>query len=263
MKFMFCFTFFFRNITDVERECIAAHTMSYRASHMYPMVTKCFIGNSTLTLVAECQHPDPDALSNNIPVTSRKTGYTYWNKLCAICNSDDDDIIEWIPHAIIKTNIPYFSNSSSPWSISYPDTNKKLTDLLSSRRKIDVVYIPPESILPVSHKCVREELVLSDCKQSLSTHDWLVESCTDIFSPVQYGLRDLFHKSIFRLVSHTSLELIANKQVCKILEEIKASQGYLTALLNYKLEPDKPAHLQVDREKCDCIEIFDPYLVRS
>ena len=200
-------------------------------------------------------------------MTSQKTGNTYWNKPCAICNGDEDDIIEWTPNAILKTNIPYFTNTSLFWTIAYPDTNEKLTDLLNSRRKTDIVYIPPESIMPVNHKCIREEFVLSDCKQpsgedDSSTLDWLVESCRNIFSPVQYGLRDLFYKNIFSILSRTSLELILNKQICKSKKDIKVSPGYLTALFNYKLEPDQLAPLEVD-ETCDCTEMFDPYLVRS
>ena len=168
---------------------------------MFHMVTSCFLDNSNLTLVAECQHPDPDALSNNIPVTSQKTGNTYWNKPCATCNDDDDDdIIEWTPYVILKINIPYFSNGSSLISNPYPDKFEKLSAILNSRRLSNIMYIPPESIMAENHKCIREELVKFNCKQpsagNSSTLDRLVESCMHIFSPVHYGFRDLFYKNI-------------------------------------------------------------------
>ena len=174
------------------------------------MVTSCFLDNSNLTLVAECQHPNPDALSNNIPVTSQKTDNTYWNNPCATCNDDVDDIIEWIPNVILKINMPYFFNGSSQRSTSYPDNYEKLSEILNSRRLSNTMYIPPESIMAENHKCIREELVMFKCKQpstgNSSTLDRLVESCMHIFSPVQYGFRDLFYKNIFSLVSYTSLE---------------------------------------------------------
>ena len=252
--------------------------MSYRnkltldtsqANNMFHMVTSCFLDNSNLTLVAECQLPDPDALSNNIPVTSQKTGNTYWNEPCAICNDDDDDIIEWTPNVIIKRSMAYFYKTSSPWSAPYPDTYESLSKLLNARRHSDILYIPPESITPKNHKCVREELLkLPDCNQTLdkessSTPDWLVESCRHIFSPVQYGIRDLFYKNIFCVACDSLLQLVTNKQICRAEEPDRTSPGYLTTLFNYKLEPDQPAPLEVDEEKCDCTEMFDPYLVRS
>ena len=238
--------------------------------HMYRMVTSCFHDNTeaNLTLVNKCQHPDTDALSENIPVTSQINGYTYWNKPCAMCNDDDDDVIEWTPNVLIKTNVPYFSNSSSPWHLAYPDTYEKLSSLLNSRRFSDIIYIPPLSIRP--ENCIMEELarLTSNCGQTLneeglSTSDWLSESCSQFKSPVQHGMRG-FSMNIFCYVCRNTLRLVANKQSCRTAGRLKASPGYLTALFNYKLEPDPPAS-DDDRPtaegKCNCAEIFDPYLV--
>ena len=239
---------------------------AYHADHLFHMVTTCFLDNSNLTLVDECQNPDPDALSNNIPVTSQKTGYTYWNKPCAICNDDEDDIIEWIPYVIIKRNIPYFSNYSG--SIPYPDTYETLSNILNARSLADIMYIPPENIVPETHKCMREELLHPlDCKQTLdeegsSTPNRLDEACRHIYSPVKHGPNSIYYKNIFCLASGTPVRLVTNKPICQTKEPIKASLGYLTTLFNYKLEPDQPAPVKVD-EKCSCAEMFDPYLVRS
>ena len=266
-------------MTAVKQECVVASVASYRnkltfdyshMNHMYRMVTSCFHDNTNLTLVAKCQHPDTDALSHNIPVTSHITGYTYWNKPCAMCNDDDDDVIEWIPNVLIKTSIPYFSNSSNPRRIPYPDTYELLSSLLNTRRFSDIIYTPPVSILHANHKCIRKDLVrVSDCEQTLteeglSTSDWLLESCKQIYSPAQHETRSI-SPNIFCIVCRNPVKLIANKQSCRSTGPPRAKPGYLTALLNYKLEPDHPAPRAEDRlidgTKCNCAEMFDPYQV--
>ena len=280
--------FVFRNTTAVKQECIVASVMSYRnklsfdlshANHMYRMVTSCYNDNTNLTLVAMCQQPDTDILSDtddlseNIPVTSQITGYTYWNKPCAMCNNDNDDLIEWTPNVLIKKTIPYFSNSSDTlfWT-PYPDTYEVLFTILNSRRFSDIIYTPPVSIMAENQICIREDLVhASDCGQTLneeglSSSDWLFESCRQYHSPVKYGTRGLSSMNIFCLVCSNLLQLTANKLSCRSVGPPRASPGYLTALLNYKLEPDHPASdkddQRIDRGKCNCAEMFDPYLVR-
>ena len=267
----------FRNTTAVEQECIAATVVSYRnklsldsshVNHMYRMVTSCFHDNTNLTLVNKCLHPDTDAFSENLPVTSQITGYTYWNKPCAMCNDDDDDVIEWTPNVLIKTNIPYFSNYSNKRYKSYPDTYEKLSNLLNPRFS-DIIYTPPLSIRLENRICLIEEWVpRPDCRQtleveSLSTSDWLFESCRQFKSPVQHGLRRA-STNIFCYVCHKSLRFVTNKQSCRTVGLPKASPGYLTALFNYKLEPDPPAsnaNRLIAEGKCNCAEMFDPYLV--
>ena len=234
--------------------------------HMFRMVTSCFPDNSNPTLVADCQHPDTKSFSDIIPVTSQITGYTYWNKPCAICNDDDDDIIEWTPNVLIKTSMPYFANSSAKWKIPYPDSYELLSNILNSKRFADVIYTPPESQKPT--KCMKEELIpVRDCKQASgevesTISDWLLESCRKFVSPVHHGPRDMFHRNIFCLVCHiSSIQFIANKSPCGSEEPMKALPGYLTALLNYKIEADQPVPSDNKEETCNCIEIFDPYLV--
>ena len=279
--------FVFRNTTAVKQDCIVASVMSYRnkisldfshVNHMYHMVTSCYHDNTNLTLVAKCQHPDTDILSStddlseNIPVTSQITGYTYWNKPCAVCNDDDDDLLEWAPNVLIKKTIPYFSNLSDTlfWT-PYPDTHEILFTILNSRRFSDIIYTPPVGIMAENQICIREDLVhASDCGQTLKeeglpTSDWLVESCRQFYSPVQQGINGVPFTNIFCLVCSNLMQLTANKLSCRSLGPPRASPGYLTALLNYKLEPDHPASDKddqlIDRGKCNCAEMFDPYLV--
>ena len=150
----------------------------------------------------------------------------------------------------------------------YPDTYKALSSLLNARRVSDIIYIPPENIVPEHHKCMRDDWIhLPDCTPTLDregslTPDWLVESCRHIYSPVKYGPYSHFYKNIFCVACDSVLQLITNKPACQTEDPIKASPGYLTTLLNYKLEPDQPAPLKIV-EKCNCAEMFDPYLVRS
>ena len=128
--------FLFSKAGAVRQECIAATARSYRnkadpshlasfhRDHMYSMITDCFHDHTNLTLVAKCQSPDTNTLSDNVPVTSQLTGYTYWNVPCAVCNDDADDVLEWTTTVIMKSIIPYFSNSSM--NGMYPDTFEKL-----------------------------------------------------------------------------------------------------------------------------------------
>ena len=261
----------------VKQECIAASVVSYKNKlaldsshtfHMFPMVTNCFHDNSNLTLVAECQQPDTDALSYNIPVTSMGTGYTYWNRPCAVCNDDNNDVIEWTPNVLIKTNMPYFANSSYQMKIPYPNTYELLSSLLNSRRLSDIIYNPPASKMP--KKCMRKEMVAApNCKhvpeeKESATLDWLLESCSQFFNPVHYGLRSLFYRNIFCLLCRVSLKLIESKPICRSDEPMKVVPGSLTTLFNYKLEPDQqttPDDDRLDEDECGCAEILDPYLV--
>ena len=241
---------------------------------MYHMVTSCSQNNTNITLVAECQHPDIYTLSmfsKNIPVTSLATGHTYWNKPCAVCNNDDDNIVEWTANALIKRSISYFSNSTALDWIPYPDNYEWLSQLLSNRRGADIIYTPPEYIMSKTKICIRKEWVTDyDCSQTVidgsASLNWDIESCGNLYSPVQYGLQGRFYRNIFCVVCSNALPLIRNKPVCRSNEPFKTSGGYLTALLNYKLEPDQLVPLDDDRMtdqgQCDCAEMFDPYLVR-
>ena len=272
--YLYTDTLLFSETAVVKAECIVASARSYsdktggepyHRNHQYHMITNCFHDNTNDTLVARCQRPDTHALADRVPVTSQLTGYTYWNKPCAVCNDDAEDLMEWTPVVLIKTMIPYFSKSLI--RIPYPDTYELLFQLLSAQRFADVIYTRPASISANDQECIREDSLGANqvvCSNTLSEEDWLSEPCNQLYSPVRDRTAYNF-RNIFCWACRTSIQMNVNNPSCSVKEGFKANPGYLTALLNYKSEPETTALHEVKRlvgeGNCDCAMMYDPYLV--
>ena len=88
----------------------------------------------------------------------------------------------------------------------------------------------------------------------------LVISSTALCNRTAYNFRN-----IFCWACRTSIQMNANNPSCSVKEGFKANPGYLTALLNYKSEPETTALHEVKRlvgeRNCDCAMMYDPYLV--
>ena len=109
------------------------------------------------------------------------------------------------------------------------------------------------------------------CEQStneedVSTLDWLFESCRQFYNPVRSSVGYIY-KNIFCFICRDTIQLTANNPSCSCVEDFKSSSGYITALFNYKLEPENTAQHEddrlVDEGPCGCAEMFDPYLVNA
>ena len=254
----------------IHKKDIARHLLSNRKGHLYRMTTNCFKHEDNLTLLANCQNPNIEMFSDIVeivPVTSRRTGHTYWNRACAACNNDADDVMEWLSTLIIKRMIPYFTNS--PFAAKYPDTLEEMFDLMTSPRLADIIYTPPVSM--ADNLCMRRENVPTFyCENSSDeiewdTTNWIFKSCRQLFSPVYRSSRVYYYMNVFCYLCGTRIELNDKKQTCSRENADKASHGSLSALLDYKpgTETSRP-HDIVPRflqGRCGCSEIYDPYQV--
>ena len=251
----------------VKSECIVASARSYSDKtnvqtfdkhHMYRMITDCFHDNNH-TLLDRCQHPDDHALADRVPVTSQLTGLTYWNRPCALCNADADYIVDWTPNVWVKTILPYFAKT--PDMRWLPDTHKLLSQLLGARKVTDVIYTPPVDISTKDQVCVRDGTFRERyCSNDLPEDDWLSEACTQFYSPA-FDTTGYTLRNIFCLLCHSSIQLEADYSSCSGGEGAKAESGYLIGLLNYKFEPETTTEKEMVERKCDCAEMYDPYLV--
>ena len=251
----------------VKSECIIASSRSYTnkkdgqvydRDHQFRMITDCFHDNNH-TLVTRCQRPEEEALADRVPVTSQLTGLTYWNRPCALCNADADFLVDWTPNVWVKMNLPYFSKSRL--INVYPYTYELLLQLLSRRTITDIIYTPPEDISTKDQACIRDDSFrMRYCSNVLPNDDWLYEACIQFYNPAKDSRGDIF-KNIFCLECHSSLQLKTDNPSCRYGEGAKANPRDFTGLLNYKLEPEATTEQEMVEQKCDCAQMYDPYLV--
>ena len=260
----------------VKKECITATVRSYEnkkwvsfdyTEHMYLMTTECFQDGPNLTLLENCQTPNTANFGDIIPVTSQTTGTTYWNRACAACNDDADEVIEWTPSVILKHIIPFFDISYS--DTLFPDTFEKIFTFVSSPRLGDLIYIPPLSM--EDSYCLRKDAIPTGyCETSLQwgnppTFDWTSDSCNKFYNPVYSTSRSKIYPymNIFCFICRNTIELTNTDKSCR-KNDVKGNAGYLSALLNFKREEEKSVSEDdfiVKEGRCDCGEIFDPYVV--
>lgn len=148
----------------VKTECIAVFVMSYYNSfglgsnfRRYFMVTHCYKNKSDIITARTCENPDASNLNETGPVTSVKTGKTYWNIHRAICNYDENDILNWNSIVRFKGTIVYYSND--PGIKEYPKTFEELHNRLVQMSAI--TYEPPANRSMEHMRCFEKSEVLS------------------------------------------------------------------------------------------------------
>ena len=236
---------------------------------MHPMTTDCFTADPNQSLLASCRTPDTTQFVDTIPVTSQTTGNTYWNRACAACNEDDNDIIDWTPNVIFKRAIPYFTVPPSVGA-EFPDTFDKLLPFVNSRRgQGDIIYKPPTSM--EDNVCLRKDSIYIDyCKPSPARNNqalegWTSDACDKFYNPV-YGTAQPF-MNIFCFICQYKIEPKDKDIACR-KSFSKAGSGILQAVLDYRRnEGNKEkygiAASTVKDKRCTCTEIYDPYLVSN
>lgn len=266
---------YFSMMTEAKTECIAATIRSYNnkagattyLEHMYRMTTDCFIESANHTHLTSCRTPDTGNFDDIIPVTSKTTGTAYWNRACAACNDDDNDIIVWTPSVIFKIVMPYFGISRSMGIPPFPDTFEKLNTFVRVPRQGELIYKPPLSM--EDSVCVRKDSIYMDfCKppSDRNNHvlqEWLSDACDKFYSPI-YGTVQPF-MNIFCYICQAKIEPNGKESNCRRIFG-RGGIGF-TALLNYKRdegksEDDGEDDLIDENESCGCTEIYDPHLVR-
>ena len=264
--------------TEVQTKCIVATVRSYNnkafpatkyINYMYRMTTDCFIDDSNLTLLASCRTPDTTKIGDIIPVTSKTTETTYWNRACAACNHDVNDIIDWTPTVIYKRRDPYFGDPSYVGT-EFPTTFDYLLALFTQSRssiQADLIYKPPISI--EANVCIRKDSIFMDyCdtssdRNNLALQGWMSDACNRFYNPVHGTLQPFMN--IFCFICQYIIEPKDKDITCR-KSFIKGSEGFFQALLNYKQGEDKSEGDGEDGpiaedERCRCTEIYDPYLV--
>ena len=262
------------NVTKpVRSECITASVKSYIDKNdvgawnwkqpSYFMITHC-VDESNNTRVAKCQNPSADDMNDTVPVTSLKTGHTYWNRQCAFCNKDIEDILEWKSTAHFENDLLFFANTSR---ISvYPKTTEGLHRLFIS--KGDILYTPP---FPMEDKRCLTSLL--DCEKPefgeiMFDLPW---PCRQFTSPIQIEVKEsrIFpFRNIFCFFCRKRVLMPKENVYCNSDLEIEKDISIrMTALLDYKSTEDPKAFtdlragLELGNRKCSCNEIYDIYLV--
>ena len=266
----------------VEKKCIVTSIHSYKQTElnrfynkhrhqMFLMTTDCFQnshdatnitlrGTRNTTLLENCRTPSTGSFGSDIvPVTSLKTGINYWNRACAECNGDDDDVIEWAPIILLTRPVPYFVNSSTPGV--FPNFLDAFIELVNLPRFGDIVYKPPEGIPMNDSVCLRKEAIVNQ-KVCDNSSGWLSESCRRLQSPVVWTPRatvaiNFSFINIFCLICQVKLQTLDEKSNCRYESEWRGPPDTLMALLDYRQTPEESDH----DGRCGCTEIFDPYQV--
>ena len=259
------------NVTkSILSECIAASVKRYIDKNAigvrqpsYFMITHCFKESNSFQ-TAKCQNPSADDINDTVPVTSLRTGYTYWNKHCAFCNNDIDDVLDWKSTAPFENHLSFFANTST--ISAYPKTIEELHRLIIYMG--DILYTPP---FPMEdRRCLP---FLLDCEEPdfgeiMPDLGW---PCRQFTSPVQIELsksRKFPFRNIFCFFCRKRPLMPKENVYCDSDLEIgKDISIGMTALLDYKSTADPKAFtdlragLELGNRKCSCNEIYDIYLV--
>ena len=273
-----------------ERTCVVASIHSYKKTdfnqfynkhrhEMFRMTTDCFQDGhdetnimlqdaKNATLPENCRTPKTESFGSDlVPVTSLKTRINYWNRACAECNGDNDDVIEWSPIISLKRSAPYFMNSTTPGV--FPTSLEDILRLVTSTRFGDIVYKTPEGIPINDSACLRKEAIVNS-KVCENSSEWLSQSCLRFQNPVFWTpsasvANDVSFSNIFCLICQKRLQLQSEKSKCRYESEGRGPPDTLTALLDYRQKPEESGKKKGEsgkkKDRCGCTEILDPYQV--
>ena len=228
----------------IENDCIAATSKSYfsktNVDFKYPhyyMVTRCFSNRENVTFVTRCEQPDTHDLKvdETIPVYSKATGRTYWNKYCAICQNDWQDAVTW--DAIIHMNRDYhiFNHRSTP--VTPAQNFSHFYDMAVNAG--EVIYTKPNKIEPSLEPiiCIPKNLIRQADETNFHAlcqkHQFLQNACQNFDSPsVVYGIKGLQpYKNMFCLLCQTRSISLESEPDCE-LDVFKGKRPSYSALLN-------------------------------
>ena len=252
-----------RDVSELHFDCVQASSQGYISSAnnkvpYYYMVSHCFGDRTNETVLKNCESPSFYTTDDLHPVTSLKTGHTYWNGPCATCNADSDELLPWNTYAGIARPIVYFNDH-----FHYPDSVEKLKRLTAN----DLIFSPPYTM--DAEQCLQEEAVSScDTPSEMFDNDssFLLEMCNDYYSPVstfhtgrRTGYRNIFCFFCTRFQFFTLWK--TTKHICN-KDETKFTDKGIAALLDYK-RPDTKLIQQTLKDQghkagnCECHEIYD------
>ena len=250
-------------------DCIAATSKSYFSKTSLPkyphysMITRCFSNRKNATLVTQCEQPNTQNVKadETIPVYSKVTDRTYWNKYCAICNDDSLRFVNW--GATIHLNQYYyiFNHRSVPVTRSQNFSHFYDTAVHAG----EVIYTKPERTEP--NICIPKENILQADEAKFHTqchaNQFLRDACQNFNSPaVVYGLSGpRGYKNVFCLLCQTGHMLPGDQSSCE-LDVHKGIPPSFTALLNHNFVTEEDLKNGFEDEEtsqhgCPCYTIFD------
>ena len=265
------------NHKPAKRECVAATVRSYKridslgfGLSSYFMITKCFEDKSNDSIVSKCESPDIYNIEETVPVTSVRTGRTYWNKHCAICNGDTNNLFQWTTNILLGKDVLFYFDATTRMGFkSQPNSLEELhAEFAISGR---IFYTAPVS---VEHdRCITKQHSRT-CKDETQTENKieisvLQEACERSNNPVYFGaVKKYVYLNIFCfLLCIPRITQIARLDKCSFID-VERGQTEMTAILDYKAasktllsDAYHPNHLRQVRDTCPCDQIYDYYKV--
>ena len=259
----------------IKRECIAANVASYTSrtsasaeTPRYFMTTKCFEDNNNTTLVSNCETPDIYNIDHTVPVTSMRSGQSYWNKPCAICNDDAENLLQWSSRIGLGKNKVIYFDVKRPGLISLPNSTEDLH--VSFARFNDILYAPPVAM--DHNRCLERSISVTCAKQQETENktelSFLQQSCEQLYNPVYLNnLRNIVYSNIFCfLCLSRELEEVSREGKCRFeakpIEKMMSKQ--MSAILDYRITTKtrlaEKQHFQYFRDKqnmCSCDQFYD------
>ena len=249
-------------------ECIASTSKSYRDKRLpgsiyskYFMTTQCF-SNINASVKAKCETPNPYDVTETIPVTSLRSGHTYWNQHCALCNNDSEAIVFWDMAVVFWGQFVFYRSASGMYL--FADTKKEFYNQLLAYEEI--FYMPP---FEMQQKRCAPRHVQRTCRKLLNNtreadQQFLYETCNKFVSPTAVGaLNFIIDKNVFCYFCIEEIAIIANYECSFSDDDYKKLNGDMIGLINYndatEISTSTKAH---GNGKCSCMEIYDTYQVR-
>ena len=260
-------TFNDKLISSKSSECIASTSDSYkyRTGHgpAYPkyfMTTQCF-SNTNASVKAKCETPNPYDATETIPVMSLKSGHTYWNQHCALCNNDSEAIVFWNMAVVFTAQFVFYRSTSRMYV--FPDSKEEFYNQLLAYEEIH--YIPPFEMQQkrCTHRHLQRTCRKSQNDMQEADHQFLYEKCNMFTSPVIKGVTNVaISKNIFCYFCNEEIANAASYE-CSYVNDFKKSNEAMIGLLHYKDETESSTNIRShENGKCSCREIYDTYQVR-
>ena len=250
-----------RAVTDMGFSCIQASSAGFDIADYYFMVNRCYGDRSNETLLVQCEAPESFTMDQILPVTSTKTGHTYWNKYCATCNADVDVLLPWRAYVIFK-HPPIFYGDY----LRYPTTIEQLQRATAR----SLIYSPP---LAMNNNVCLPKSYAGGCDTpiELLSNDsmFLINLCNDYFSPLSSGLTgaQVVVRNIFCLFCNRfrSFELRKVEETKCSGDDSRLSESGITGLLDYTDTNSKSIQQTFHeqgyqypmKEGCMCNEVYD------
>ena len=274
-----CPTKYYTNYTrtqdTVKRECISANVKVYRKAGKvglgyseYFMTTQCFEDRSNSSLVSKCENPDIFNIDETVPVTSVSTGHTYWNKHCAACNGDINNLKQWDSKLNFAANIFTYFDAKMSGLLSMVNSLEELHGMLA--RRGEIFYTPPVSM--EHNRCFEKRYADNTCAEKEESKNktrisFIRQACQRFYNPVYAFLpRRIIYLNFFCFLCKIQ---IVKMDKCSLDDAIRGplQKGQMTALLDYKttsetiLADTHRPHREEKQETCPCDKVYDHYKV--